>query len=152
MLVRRLVAAAAFMGALGCAGRAAGTVEFTRFDRTLDVDLAAMTRLPQGVYVRDIEEGTGGVASSGREVALTYVAYLPDGREVDRSAAGEAPATFTLGEGRVIRGWEIGVRGMRAGGVRQLVVPPRLAYGDRAIGEVPAGAVLVFIVRLERVR
>ena len=129
-----------------------GEVERTVFAEELDVVLLAMTRLPPGVYYRDIEEGTGARASPGREVFMAYIAYLANGTEVDRTARGDGPLVFKVGEGTVIRGWDLGVRGMRTGGTRQLVVPSRYAYGSKAVGKVPANSVMVFVVRLDRVR
>lgn len=121
------------------------------FADELNVVPLAMERHPAGLLWRDIEVGTGTPASPGREVRLRYIAYLPDGTEVDRTPTGGAPLAFTLGNGTVIRGWDLGVRGMRVGGTRQLVVPPRLAYGRQRIGRIPPNATLVFVVRLERV-
>jgi FKBP-type peptidyl-prolyl cis-trans isomerase len=129
-----------------------GEVENTTFAEDLNVVLLAMTRLPTGIYYREVEPGTGVPASPGREVLITYIAYLADGTEVDRTPPGGQPLAFKLGEGQVIRGWDIGVRGMRTGGTRQLVVPSRFAYGNREVGKVPAGSVMVFLVRLDRVR
>lgn len=120
------------------------------FAEALNVVLLAMTRHPAGLYYREMEVGTGTVATTGREVAVTYIAYLPDGTEVDRTAS--TPLTFELGKGTVIRGWDLGVRGMRVGGTRQLVVPARLAYGRRAVGKVPANSTMVFVMRLDAVR
>ncbi len=120
------------------------------FAEDLNVVLLAMTRHPAGLYSRDVEVGTGTVATTGREVAVTYIAYLPDGIEVDRNAS--TPLTFELGKGTVIRGWDLGVRGMKVGGTRQLVVPARLAYGRRAVGKVPANSAMVFLMRLDAVR
>lgn len=127
-------------------------LEATTFAPDLNVVLLAMTRMPTGIYYRDIEAGTGVPAMPGREVLMTYVAYLADGTEVDRTAAGARPLAFEVGKGTVIRGWDLGVRGMRTMGTRQLVVPARYAYGSRAVGKVPANAVMVFIVRLDGVR
>lgn len=90
----------------------------TTFAPDLNVVLLAMTRLPTGIYYRDVEEGTGVPAMPGREVLMTYIAYLPDGTEVDRTAPGARPLAFTVGKGEVIRGWDLGVRGMKTGGTR----------------------------------
>ncbi len=131
---------------------APGQVETTAFADSLNIVLLAMTKLPTGIYYRDIEEGTGVPAMPGREVLMTYIAYLPDGREVDRTAPGARPLAFKVGDGQVIRGWDLGVRGMKTGGTRQLVVPSRFAYGNREVGRVPANSVMVFLVRLDGVR
>ncbi len=131
---------------------APGQVETTSFADSLNVVLLAMTKLPTGIYYRDIEEGTGVPAMPGREVLMTYIAYLPNGREVDRTAPGARPLAFKVGDGQVIRGWDLGVRGMKTGGTRQLVVPSRFAYGNREVGKVPANSVMVFVVRLDGVR
>lgn len=167
-LSRTLIASvASLLGACGAHGPAAeaplpvtdlagaatqGEVERTPFVEKLNVVLLAMTRLPSGIYVGDIEAGTGVRASPGREVQMKYIAYLADGTEVDRTAPGDGPLAFTIGDGTVIRGWDLGVRGMRAGGTRQIVVPSRHAYGSNVVDNVPANSVMVFTVRLERVR
>jgi FKBP-type peptidyl-prolyl cis-trans isomerase len=128
-------------------------LEATTFAPDLNVVLLAMTRMPTGIYYRDVEEGTGVPAMPGREVLMTYIAYLPDGSEVDRTAPGARPLAFKVGEGQVIRGWDLGVRGMQTGGTRQIVVPSRYAYGARGSPpKVPANAVMIFLVRLDGVR
>lgn len=129
-----------------------GEVERTVFAEDLNVVLLAMTRLPTGIYYRDIEEGTGTLASPGREVSMTYIASLANGTEVDRTAPSDGPLRFKVGDGVVIRGWDLGVRGMRAGGTRQLVVPSRHAYGANEVGKVTANSVMVFVLRLDTVR
>ncbi len=163
ILLLTLLAAAACGGARPAAGAAGGAlsesadlgdgeVESTEFAPDLQVVLLAMEKLPQGIYYRDIVEGEGVPAMPGREALISYVAYLADGTEVDRTAPGARPLRFTIGEGEVIRGWDLGVRGMRTGGTRQLVVPSRYAYGRRAVGKIPANAVMVFVMRLDGVR
>ncbi|MBX7117809.1 MAG: FKBP-type peptidyl-prolyl cis-trans isomerase [Gemmatimonadaceae bacterium] len=167
--LRPLLAAAA-LGVAACAGGARpadpaaapaadpslagpqGEVERTTFAPDLNVVLLAMTRLPTGIYYRDIDIGTGVPAAPGREVLVSYVANLADGTEVDRTEPGARPLAFTVGDGVVIRGWDLGVRGMRVGGTRQLVVPSRYAYGTRGTAKVPPNAVMVFVLRLDGVR
>jgi FKBP-type peptidyl-prolyl cis-trans isomerase FkpA len=104
----------------------------------------------------DRREGTGALATPGREVTVHYTGWLYDEREPDRRGAkfdssldrGE-PLTFRLGAGRVIRGWDDGVAGMRVGGRRTLMIPSGLAYGRRGAGGViPPHASLVFDVEL----
>ena len=129
-----------------------GEIENTTFAPDLNVVLLAMEKLPQGIYYRDMVEGEGVPAMPGREALISYVAYLADGTEVDRTAPGARPLSFTIGEGDVIRGWDLGVRGMRTGGMRQLVVPSRYAYGRQAVGKIPPNSVMVFFMRLDGVR
>jgi FKBP-type peptidyl-prolyl cis-trans isomerase len=119
----------------------------TTFAADLGVDLAAMTRRPSGLYVQDLRVGTGGFARRGGNAVVRYIGWLPSGKEVDR---GEI--TVVLGENKVIRAWEEGLLGMRVAGVRRLVVPPHLAYGSRAVGAIPADAVLVFELQVVDVR
>jgi FKBP-type peptidyl-prolyl cis-trans isomerase len=128
-----------------------GEVERTVFAEELNVVLLAMTRLPTGIYYRDLEPGKGPSAQPGREVLVTYIAYLADGKEIDRTAPGARPLRFKLGDGVVIRGWDLGVRGMKVGGTRQLVVPSRFAYGARGNASVPPNSVMVFVMRLDGV-
>jgi peptidylprolyl isomerase len=139
--------------ATGCAsaGGSAPAVEATVFAPELGVDPATMAGTPGGVRWRDVEAGVGAEARRGSEVTVHYQGWLPDGRRFE-STAGGAPVTFRLGEGRVIRGWEEGIVGMKAGGRRRLVVPPRLGYGARAVGPVPPNSVLVFEIDLVTVR
>jgi FKBP-type peptidyl-prolyl cis-trans isomerase FkpA len=117
----------------------AGDVERTTFSPSLEVDLSKMTRRASGLYVQDVRMGTGAVAVRGRTLTVSYVGWLPNGKEFDR---GEI--TVTLGSNKVIGAWEEGLLGMRVGGVRRLVSPPNLAYGPRGTGDIPGNAVLVF--------
>ena len=94
----------------------------------------------------------------GNTVAVHYGAWLyapaaagQRGAGFDSSAGG-APFTFTLGEGRVIKGWDQGLRGMRVGGKRTLVVPSEMAFGKVGQGAVPPGANLIFEIELVDVK
>lgn len=106
------------------------------------------TRTPSGLYVRDVSVGSGAVADSGATVATRYTGWLADGRQFDSNQSARAPFSFVLGTGQVIRGWDEGIRGMRVGSRRFLVVPPELGYGARTSGVIPAGSVLVFQIDL----
>ena len=143
-----IVLAAACASGGASAGAAGGPVEAAAFAPALGVDLAAMTRTNGGVYVRDLRPGSGRAAGRGMEVRVRYTGWLPDGTPVDSVAAAEAPVAFRLGERQVIAGWERGILGMRVGGRRQIVIPPRLGYGGRRTGAVPPNAVLVFAIDL----
>lgn len=139
--------------ACASAGRAAADdrlLASTAFAPEADVTLSAMTLHPRGFYYRDVQEGTGAQPEPGRHVQISYVVRLPDGRAVD-AARPDAPMRFRVGDRQVIVALDDAVRTMRVGGTRQLVVPPRLGYGARGAGPVPGDAILVMLVRLERV-
>jgi FKBP-type peptidyl-prolyl cis-trans isomerase FkpA len=103
----------------------------------------------------DLRVGTGAEAVPGRELTVHYTGWLYDpnapgnkGRQFD-SSAGREPFQFVLGAGRVIRGWDQGVAGMRVGGQRRLVIPPSLGYGAQGFGSViPPNATLLFEIEL----
>lgn len=120
------------------------------FAAEAEVDLDRMQRHPRGFYWREIREGHGRQGALGQTVQVAYVVRLPDGREVDR-ADPEHAVTFRLGERRSIAALELALREMRVGGIRQLVVPPDLAYGSRQRGPVPPNSTLVMIVSLLKV-
>ena len=120
------------------------------FAAEAEVELDQMQQHERGFYWRDILEGDGRQGAPGLTVHIAYVVRLPDGREVDR-AEPERPLMFKLGERQSIAALELALRGMKVGGVRQLVVPPDLAYGARGRGRVPPNATLVMIVRLVKV-
>ena len=79
----------------------------------------------------DIQVGTGAEAVSGNKVSVHYVGTLTDGTKFDSSRDRGQPFDFQLGAGRVIKGWDQGVAGMKVGGKRKLVIPPELAYGSK---------------------
>lgn len=104
---------------------------------------------PSELVVDDLTEGDGRAASGGSTVEVHYVGVLfDDGTEFDSSYDRGTPFSFTVGAGEVIQGWEQGVEGMKVGGMRRLVIPPDLAYGDRELGPIPPGSTLVFVVEL----
>lgn len=99
--------------------------------------------------ITDLVEGTGAVAEPGKKVTVHYRGTLTDGTEFDASRNHGEPFSFSLGAGEVIDGWDLGVKGMKVGGKRKLVVPPKLGYGERGAGNViPPNATLVFEVEL----
>jgi FKBP-type peptidyl-prolyl cis-trans isomerase FkpA len=102
--------------------------------------------------VEDLVVGTGAEAVDGKKVSVQYTGWLTDGTKFDSSYDRNQAFTFTLGEGRVIQGWEQGVKGMKVGGKRRLTVPADLGYGSRgAGGAIPPGATLVFDIELQGV-
>ncbi len=119
------------------------------FAPELAIDLSAMRRTKSGLYVEEIEPGTGLAARSGNIVFVNYTGWLPTGEVYDSSREKGEPYSFQLGRGQVIRGWEEGMLGLPIGGVRRLVIPPDLAYSARGIpGVIPPNAWLVLEVEL----
>jgi len=102
-----------------------------------------------GLKYDDLIEGEGPDAAAGQRVVVHYTGWLTDGRKFDSSLDRNDPFSFVLGAGRVIRGWEEGVQGMKVGGKRKLTIPPQLGYGATGAGGViPPNATLVFEVEL----
>ncbi|HUQ81826.1 MAG TPA: FKBP-type peptidyl-prolyl cis-trans isomerase [Gemmatimonadaceae bacterium] len=120
------------------------------FAPSLAVDLLASKRVVRGLYSRDVTVGSGPLARREAKLTVRYVGSLADGTTFTEPS--EPPATFTLGAGTVIQGWERGVSGMREGGRRQLIIAPALGYGGRPTGRIPPNSVLVFDVELVSVR
>ena len=108
----------------------------------------------------DIKQGDGAEAVAGKEVIVHYTGWLynpaaPDGHgtKFDSSLDRSSPFGFTLGTGKVIKGWDEGVAGMKVGGKRTLVIPPQMGYGERGAGGViPPNATLLFDVELIEVK
>lgn len=106
-------------------------------------------KLASGLVYEDIVVGNGTMADPGLTVTVNYSGRLTDGTEFDSSARSGRPLVFQLGAGRVIAGWEQGIKGMRIGGKRKLTIPPDLAYGSSGNGNViPPNATLVFDIEL----
>lgn len=114
------------------------------------INLEKMTKfVKNGVQVEILKEGTGAAAKSGNTVTVHYLGILDNGAKFDSSVDRGTPFEFTLGEGRVIPGWEIGVLGMKVGEKRKLIIPSELAYGEAGAGSaIPPNATLIFEVEL----
>jgi FKBP-type peptidyl-prolyl cis-trans isomerase FkpA len=121
---------------------------------------AAVSSAPK-VEITDVVVGTGAEATLGSTVYMNYTGWLfkpfatkQHGKKFDSSLdAGRTPLDFQLGAGRVIKGWEQGIVGMKVGGKRTLIIPASLAYGAKgAGGDIPPNADLIFDVELMDVK
>jgi len=108
------------------------------------------------LIINDVRVGKGKEAMAGATVKVNYTGWLyrplaknGKGRQFDTSLGpGREPLEFPLGAGKVIKGWEQGVAGMKVGGKRTLIIPSELAYGPRSMGMIPANSALIFDVEL----
>lgn len=107
---------------------------------------------PTTLKVRDIVEGSGAAAKDGDLLSVQYVGVLfANGKQFDASwDSGGQPFEFPLGAGQVIPGWDQGLRGMKVGGRRELIIPPDLAYGPTGQPpDIPPAATLTFVIDLK---
>ena len=117
------------------------------FAPSLGVDIAAMTKKSDALYVQDQVVGAGPVVANGQQLTVVYTGWLADGTQFD-SDVGKPLITFPLGEHAVIDGWDQGIAGMRVGGKRLLVIGSSLAYGAAGRPGIPPNATLVFTVQI----
>jgi FKBP-type peptidyl-prolyl cis-trans isomerase len=147
---------------LGCLIQA-GCAEISAQDKNKDKDTAKdktaekEVKLPSGLKYVDQKEGTGAEAKKGDTVEVHYTGWLYQdgkiGKKFDSSVDRKEPFVFMLGAGRVIKGWDEGVAGMKVGGKRKLIIPPDLAYGKRGAGQdIPPDATLLFEVELLKIK
>lgn len=102
--------------------------------------------------IEDIKVGNGKEVKSGDNIVINYLGTLPDGTKFDSSYDRGEPFETQIGTGQVIKGWDLGVVGMKVGGKRKLTIPPSLGYGQQAVGAIPANSTLIFEVELVDVR
>jgi peptidylprolyl isomerase len=114
------------------------------------VKFVKVHKLADGLKIEDVKIGKGRAAQPGDSVSVHYTGWLANGKIFDASKFhGNKPFSFQLGAGQVIKGWDIGVVGMKPGGIRQLVIPPKLAYGSQgAPPTIPPNATLTFRIHL----
>jgi FKBP-type peptidyl-prolyl cis-trans isomerase FkpA len=106
-----------------------------------------------GLKYEDTKVGTGAEAKAGQTAVVHYTGWLTNGTKFDSSKDRGQPFSFPLGGGRVIKGWDEGVQGMKVGGTRKLTIPATLGYGAQGAGGViPPNATLVFEVDLLELR
>jgi peptidylprolyl isomerase len=154
------IAACAALAFAGC-GDDDSSTETTAADETTasqadltDTKVKPLVEVPEGepptvLVEEELVEGTGPAAKAGDEVTVEYVGVGFDSGEEFDASWGREPFSFQLGAGQVIKGWDEGVEGMKAGGRRQLTIPPDLAYGEA--GSPPSigpSETLIFVVDL----
>jgi FKBP-type peptidyl-prolyl cis-trans isomerase len=116
------------------------------FNPALGIDLALMTQTASGLYYLDVVVGTGATATPNSTATVRYTGWLTNGTQFDTGSY-----TFRLSAGQAIAGFDEGVRGMKVGSERRIVVPPSLGYGSSGQGPIPPNAHLVFTLELTAV-
>jgi FKBP-type peptidyl-prolyl cis-trans isomerase len=143
--LRSLLPLVAFALAASCSdsGPFVPNIATANFAPALGVDIENSVLTPSGVYYRDIQVGGGALIPASGSVHVTngYEGYLRSGVKFD-----DGSFDFNTGMSEVIAGYDIGVRGMRQGGVRQIIIPPSLGYGSQRNGSIPGNSILVFFV------
>jgi len=151
--VRLAACAALFAFAALCQAQSPATPATTQGGSKLNA-------MPSELQKIDVKQGTGAEAVTGKPVLVHYTGWIYDeskpdkkGAKFDSSLDRKVPFGFFLGAGKVIKGWDEGVVGMKVGGQRTLIIPPQMGYGDRGAGGViPPGATLIFDVELIEVK
>jgi FKBP-type peptidyl-prolyl cis-trans isomerase len=145
MLKRSVIAVLAFLGLI----QFGGAVQEKKDDKGGE----KVVTTKSGLKYVDLKVGDGDEAKKGTTVSVHYTGWLKDGTKFDSSKDRNQLFDFPLGLGRVIKGWDEGVEGMKVGGKRKLIIPADLAYGQRGAGGlIPPGAELTFEVELFKVK
>ena len=113
----------------------------------------SQTVMADGIQINNIVEGEGTEIINHSKIQVHYTGKLQDGTKFDSSYDRGQPFSFQIGLREVIKGWEIGLMGMKVGGKRTLIIPPELAYGDRGAGDlIPPNATLTFDIEIVAVK
>jgi FKBP-type peptidyl-prolyl cis-trans isomerase len=111
-----------------------------------------VSQVKQELIKEDVLIGKGKEAVNGIKVTVNYEGFLEDGTKFDSSLDRKKPYDFILGQGEVIKGWDLGILGMKEGGQRKLTIPPDLGYGENGFApSIPPNATLIFEVELLKV-
>lgn len=102
--------------------------------------------------IEDIKKGTGEEVKEGDTVVVHYTGALPDGKKFDSSVDRDEPFEVQIGAGYVIRGWDMGIPGMKVGGKRKLTIPYQYGYGKYGVGDIPGFATLIFDIELLEIK
>lgn len=110
-------------------------------------------KIVDGLKTEILQEGAGPLAKSGDTVEAHYTGYLENGDVFDSSIGRGQPFSFTLGAGQVIKGWDLGIVGMKIGEKRKLTIPPELGYGAAGVpGVILPNAILIFEIELMAIK
>jgi FKBP-type peptidyl-prolyl cis-trans isomerase len=143
------IAAVSIAALSACTKKSAETTSATTENTAASTATTDAAKAEADLKIENIKEGTGAEAVNGKQVSVHYTGTLTDGKKFDSSVDRGQPFKFVLGAGQVIRGWDLGVAGMKVGGKRKLTIPPQLGYGERGAGGViPPNATLIFEVEL----
>ncbi len=122
-------------------------------------EAAGVKTAPSGLQYEDLEVGEGSRPLFSQTVRVRYRGFFPNGKQFDSNIGqGDSPFEFKLGQPGMIKGWDLGIGGgdgipaMRVGGSRKLIIPPKLGYGDKDYGKIPANSTLIFEVTLVGVK
>lgn len=145
-----LVAVVALVVFLGKGSMANNKVKEVSLEATQDTAFN-INEVDQLLMIQ-LEPGEGPEIQEGQTAVVHYTGYLVDNVIFDSSLTRGEPFEFTLGSNTVIQGWEIGVRGMKVGEKRRLIVPPQYAYGDQQVGPIQPNSILIFDVELLEIK
>ncbi len=134
--MRHILLLAAAFAVVGCSGDKSGEEVMT----------------DSGLKYVDMKVGDGASPQAGQLVTVHYTGWLEEGTKFDSSVDKNRPFEFTIGAGRVIKGWDEGVLTMKVGGKRKLNIPPELGYGAQGNGPIPPNSTLIFEVELLAIR
>ena len=104
--------------------------------------------MPSGLKIQDIKIGEGQTAKTGDTIVVNYLGTLANGTKFDSSYDRNIPFETQIGIGKVIKGWDESIPGMKVDGKRKLIIPPELGYGEQGQGPIPPNSVLIFEVEL----
>jgi FKBP-type peptidyl-prolyl cis-trans isomerase FkpA len=110
------------------------------------------TDIPDNLIIEDVLVGTGSAVKSGDSIVIHYAGTLTDGTLFDNSYDRGEPFETQIGVGNVIRGWDLGVPGMKVGGRRRLTIPAELGYGEQGTQNIPPGSTLIFELELLEIK
>jgi FKBP-type peptidyl-prolyl cis-trans isomerase len=125
--------------------------ELVSSDYLKNASQISVTKKMDTVKIEILKEGKGDVSKTGDFLTVDYVGTLEDGTKFDSSIDRGRPFSFTLGQNRVIQGWEQGMLGMKIGEKRRLTIPASLGYGSYGSGMIPPNATLIFEVELLKI-